>query len=48
MLKFIKNFVLALDPDYTKVMLAERKTLEEAEKDISDNGTISHDNINWD
>ncbi len=47
-LEFIKKLVLAWDPDYTKVTLAERKELEEAEKDIADNGTISHDAINWD
>lgn len=47
-LEFIKKLVLAWDPDYTKVTPAERKALEETEKDIADNGTISHDNINWD
>lgn len=48
MLKFIKKLVLAWDPDYTKVTPAERKALEEAEKDIAENETISHDVINWD
>lgn len=48
MLKFIKKLVLAWDPDYTKVTSAERKALEDAEKDIAENGTISHDAINWD
>lgn len=47
-LEFIKKLVLAWDPDYTKVTLAERKALEEAEKDIAEKGTISHDAINWD
>ena len=47
-LKFIKKLVLAWDPDYTKVTPAERKVLEEVEKDIAENGTISHDAINWD
>ena len=47
-LEFIKKLVLAWDPDYTKVTPAERKALEEAEKDIVENGTISHDSINWD
>lgn len=47
MLKFIKKLVLAWDPDYTKVTPAERKALEDAEKDIAENGTISHDAINW-
>lgn len=47
-LEFIKKLVLAWDPDYTKVTPVERKALEEAEKDIAENGTISHDAINWD
>lgn len=47
-LEFIKKLVLAWDPDYTKVTSAERKALEEAERDIAENGTISHDAINWD
>ena len=47
-LEFIKKLVLAWDPDYTKVTSAERKALDEAEKDIIENGTISHDAINWD
>lgn len=47
-LEFIKKLVLAWDPDYTKVTPAEKKALEEAEKDIAENGTISHDAINWD
>ena len=47
-LEFIKKLVLAWDPDYTKVTHAERKALEEAEKDIAENGTISHNDINWD
>ena len=44
----LKKLVLAWDLDYTKVTQAERTALEEAEKDIAENGTISHDNINWD
>lgn len=48
MFEFIKKLVLAWDPDYTKVTPAERKALEEAEKDIAENRTISHDAINWD
>ncbi len=47
-LEFIKKLVLAWDPDYTKVTPTERKILEEVEKDILENGTISHDAINWD
>lgn len=47
-LEFIKKLVLAWDPDYTKVTSAERKVLEEAEKDIAENDVVSHDAINWD
>ncbi len=47
-LEFIKKLVLAWDPDYTKVTPAEKKALEDAEKDITENGTISHEAINWD
>ncbi len=47
-LEFIKKLVLAWDPDYTKLTPSEKETLAEAEKDIIENGTISHDSINWD
>jgi hypothetical protein len=47
-LEFIKKLVLAWDPDFTKLTAAERKELEEAEKSIVEEGTISHDAINWD
>ncbi len=47
-LEFIKKLVLAWDPDYTKVTSAEKKALEEAEKDILENRMVSHDAINWD
>lgn len=47
-LEFIKKLVLAWDPDYTKVTPAERKALEEAEEDMMENRTISHDAVNWD
>lgn len=47
-LEFIKKLVVAWDPDFTKVTLVEKKALEEAEKDISENGTIAHEAINWD
>ncbi len=47
-LEFIKKLVLAWDPDYTKVTSTEKKALEEAEKDISENRMFSHDAINWD
>lgn len=47
-LEFIKKLVLAWDPDFTKVTPSERAAIEEAEKDIAENGTISHNAINWD
>lgn len=47
-LEFIKKLVVAWDPDFTKVTPSERKALEEAEKDIGENGTVPHDAINWD
>lgn len=47
-LEFIKKLVLAWDPDYTKVTPAERKALEEAQRDMMENGTVGHDAINWD
>ncbi len=46
-LEFIKKLVVAWDPDYTKVTVSERQALEEAQKDMEENGTISHDAINW-
>lgn len=47
-LEFIKKLVIAWDPDFTKVTPLERKVLEEAERDIAENGTVSHDEIQWD
>lgn len=47
-LEFIRKLVAAWDPDYTKVTPAERNALEEAEKDMIENGTVSHDMVNWD
>lgn len=47
-LEIIKKLVLAWDSDYTKLTPNERKSLLEAEQDIKDNGTISHNDINWD
>lgn len=46
--QLIKRLVLAWDPDFTKVTPAERAELEEIERDMEENGTISHDAINWD
>lgn len=47
-LAFIKKLVLAWDLDYTKLTPSERQALTESEEDIIENGTISHDSINWD
>ncbi len=47
-LEFIKKLVLAWDPDYTKLTQGEKQTLLEIENDMKENGTISHDDINWD
>jgi hypothetical protein len=46
--KFVKRLVLAWDPDFTKATPAERAAFEAAEKDMEENGTVSHDSINWD
>lgn len=46
-LEFLKKLVLAWDPDFTKVTPAEQRVLAEAEQDILEHGTISHDDINW-
>lgn len=46
--QLVKRLVLAWDPDFTKVTPAERAELEEIERDMEENGTISHDAINWD
>lgn len=46
-LEFIKKFVIAWDPDFTKATPAERRAMEGAEKDMMENGTVSHDSINW-
>ena len=47
-LEFIKRLVIAWDPDFTKVTPAERAKLEEAQREIENGETISHDAINWD
>ena len=47
-LAFIKKLVLAWDPDFTKVTPEEADRLSDAENDIRKNGTISHDQIDWD
>lgn len=47
-LEFIKKLVLAWDPDYTRLTPSERRQLEEIEEDMRINGTVSHEEINWD
>ena len=47
-LEFIKKLVIAWDPDFTKVTPAERAKLEEAQRELENSETISHDAINWD
>ena len=47
-LEFIKKLVIAWDPDFTMVTPAERAKLEEAQREIENGETISHDAINWD
>lgn len=47
-LEFIKKLVLAWDPDFTKLTSMECAELEEAEREIKNGETVSHDAINWD
>lgn len=47
-LEFIKKLVIAWDPDFTKVTPAEKVKLEEAQREIENGETVSHDAINWD
>ncbi|MCM1216167.1 MAG: hypothetical protein NC331_06710 [Lachnospiraceae bacterium] len=47
-LEFIKKLVLAWDPDFTKLTLAEKKELEDADIEIRNGETVSHEEINWD
>jgi hypothetical protein len=47
-LEIIRKLVRAWDPDYTKLTPSEKAALDEAEADMIENGTISHEDINWD
>jgi hypothetical protein len=47
-LELIKKLILVWDADFTKLTPTERKELEEVEKDMIENGTISYDDIDWD
>lgn len=44
-LEIVRKLVLALDPDFTKLTLAEKASLEEA---LADPETIPPEAINWD
>ena len=46
-LEFIKKLVLAWDPDYTRLTPEEKVELEAAEKEMKEDGTVSHDAIDW-
>ena len=41
-----KNFTW--DSDFTKLTPFERRELEEAERSIKEEGTVSHSDIDWD
>lgn len=43
--EMIKRVVLAWDPDFTKVTPAERKRLEEAEKEFENGEVFTHDDV---
>lgn len=43
-----KHLTKAWDPDYTRVTPAEKKALEEADREIAEHETIPHEAINWD
>jgi hypothetical protein len=45
--QFIKRMVLAWDPDFTKITASERKRLIQADKEIANGETVSHNDINW-
>ena len=45
--ELVKRIVLAWDSDFTKLTTAERQRLEEAEQDLINGETVSHDDIDW-
>lgn len=47
-LEFIKKLVLAWDPDFTKLTSTEKRDLEDADVEIRNGETVSHEEINWD
>jgi len=46
--ELIKRLVLAWDPDYTKVTIAERESIKRAELEIENGEYFSDDEIGWD
>ncbi|MEM5816403.1 MAG: hypothetical protein AAGU16_00885 [Desulfitobacterium hafniense] len=45
--EMIKRMVLAWDSDFTKLTSSERARLTEAEKEIANDETVSHSDIDW-
>ena len=43
----IKRMVLAWDSDFTKLTPMERERLTESEKEIANDETVSHSEIDW-
>jgi hypothetical protein len=43
--EMIKRVVLAWDPDFTKLTPEERKRLEQAEEELQNGETYSHDEV---
>ena len=46
--EFVKQIVLAWDPDFTKLTEAEALSLQQAEDELAKGDTVPHDAINWD
>lgn len=46
--EMLKRFVLAWDPDFTKLTEAEALSLMQAEQELVNGETVSHDAIDWD
>ena len=45
--EFIKRMVLAWDSDFTKLTPTERNRLEEAEQNLLNGDTVTHNDIDW-
>ncbi len=46
--EIVKKFVLARDPDYTKITPSENLELEKAVEEIHRGDVVSHNDIDWD